>query len=256
MTAGGMYDDGAYLDRNPTLHVEDSAYKMRYFAQLLATVDVAAWPPTVRVLDVGGGAGVLGRLVCEWFRARGHEVACVAVDLSPEMLAGQRRNNPYIQQTHCGELPTLAAGRFDVALLVDVIEHVEHREAMARHVNAVADWVLYNIPIERNLCDWLRDRYLRRRYYAGQTATLGHLHFFSPAGAKAWVRAHHALLAVRIPAFAAHVLETDHPSYRAQRGNPRRRVELVLSVWIHRLFGGLAPWLIQGSLFMLARTRR
>jgi SAM-dependent methyltransferase len=251
-----MYADGGYHDRNPTLHVEDSAYKMRYLAQLLDTVDAATWPPAVRVLDVGGGAGVVGRLVCEWFLARGHEATCVAVDLSPEMLALQRRNNPHISRTHCGDLSTLDAGRFDVALLVDVVEHVPDCAAVARRVDALADWVLYNIPIERNLCDWLRDRYLRRRYYAAQTATLGHVHFFSPASATAFVRAHHALRAVRVPAFAAHVLGTDHPSYRRQRENPRRRVELVASVWIRRLLGVFAPWLIQGSLFMLARTRR
>jgi SAM-dependent methyltransferase len=228
---------------------------MRYLAQLLEEIDGAVWPRRVRVLDVGGGAGVLARLVCEWFARRGHEVTCAAVDLSAEMLERQRANNPYVRDTHLGPLETMRAERFDLALLIDVIEHVPAPDDVAASVNAMAAFVLYNIPTERNLSDWLRNVCLRGRYYPAQTESLGHVHFFSPAGARAFVRRHHALLAVRVPAFARHVLDTDHAAYRQQQQHALRRLELKVSAWISTAFGGLAPWLVQGSLFMLARTR-
>lgn len=256
MHTGSFYSDGSYIERHPTLHAEDSAYKMRYLAQLLDGVDPAAWPHRVRVLDVGGGAGVLGRLVCEWFAARGHEVTCAAADLSPRMLELQRANNPYVHDVHLGSLAAMRAEPFDLTLLIDVIEHVPAHHDLARTVDAMTRFVLYNIPTELNLCDWLRHLCLRGRYYPAQRTSLGHVHFFSPAGARAFVRRHHTLLAVRVPAFARHVLDTDHPSYRVQRRHPLRRAELEASARLRRWLGSVAPWVVQGSLFMLARTHR
>jgi SAM-dependent methyltransferase len=254
MKPDSIYDDGTYAEHNPTLHEEDSSYKMRYLAELLEETG-GAWPPHVRILDVGGGAGVLGRLVCEWFVLRGHDVTCVAVDVSADMLARQRRNNPYLQATHLGDLATLRGGGFDLALAIDVVEHLEVPDEFARRLNDVTRFVLYNIPTERNLSDWLRNVCLRGRYYDAQRACLGHLHFFSPAAAKAFVRRHHVLLAARFPAFARHVLETNHPSYDVQRQHRLRRLELTLSAAIRDVLGHAAAWLIQGSFFMLARAR-
>jgi SAM-dependent methyltransferase len=247
------YASGTYLSQHPTLHEEDSVYKMRYLAELLCQVP---WQGHLRVLDIGGGAGTLSRLVCEWFVARGHAVSCWALDLSEAMLARQRANNPYIVQTRCGGLEQLAHETFDLVLLIDVIEHIGQHHDFAARVNAIGRHILYNVPVERNLCDWLRDKWMGGRYYPLQTASLGHVHFFTPRSAKSFVAKHHELCAVRVPHFARHALTTEHPSYDVQRRHRIRLAELKVSGWIRRFLPGLAPWLVQGSLFMLARARR
>ncbi len=254
MTSGEIYSDGTYLAQNPTLHQEDSDYKMRYVDELLRAVD---WPAkAIRILDIGGGAGVVGRLVCEWFRQRGHAVECEAIDLSAEMLAEQRRNNPYLKETWLGGIELLTGRHFDLVLLLDVIEHVPEHHHFARQLNALTDYIVYNIPTERNLMDYLRNLYMRGRYYPLQTASLGHIHFFSAPAARGFVRRHHRLLAARFPAFAEHILRTDHPSYLVQRQHRLRAGELRVSALLYRWLPWLAPWLVQGSMFMLAQTAK
>ncbi|WP_165922990.1 class I SAM-dependent methyltransferase [Sulfurirhabdus autotrophica] len=253
MNPASIYSDGTYIEHNPSLHQEDSAYKMTYLESLLETIE---WPKgLIRILDVGGGAGILGWLVCEWFHQHGYTVECWALDLSEEMLALQRAHNPYITETRLGGMEQLGNQDFDLALVIDVIEHVPEHHLFSEALNRRAKYILYNIPIEQNLFDVLRNLYMRGRYYALQTKSLGHVHFFTPGAAKAFVRVHHQLLGTRFSHFAMHLLTTDHPAYKIQLQHRLRYVELKLSAWIRRWLCSLAPWLVQGSLFILARRK-
>ncbi|MBK8743877.1 class I SAM-dependent methyltransferase [Propionivibrio sp.] len=247
-----IYRDGTYLRNNPTLHGEDSAYKFAYIRRLLTR---CAFPEkSVRVLDVGGGGGIIAALVCEQLAQQGLQVECHAFDLSPEMLAQQRANNRFntLATSDFGEI---RRQRYDLALLIDVVEHIPDNGLVADDIDRIARQVIYNIPIERNLLDWLRNLYMKRRYYVLQTASLGHVHFYSYGSAKRFVREHHQPVASIFPDYPGHLLESDFPDYVVQRANRLRGLELLLSRFIYRRLKPLAPWLIQGSLFILADSR-
>jgi SAM-dependent methyltransferase len=250
---GSIYSDGTYVAANPTLHAEDSEYKFRYIRGLLEGLRFDRDP--IRVLDIGGGAGLVAAQVCEWLATKGARVECSAFDLSPEMLAVQRRNNPRIAVATSDFEEIRKTGAYDVALLIDVIEHIPDNGRRADEVDSLSRYIVYNIPTERNLLDRLRNLYMQGRYYAAQTASLGHLHFFSATSAKRFVGAHHRLLRWVFPDFCGHLLDSPHPDYTRQRANRLRRAELVFSRLIYRYLRPIAPYLIQGSLFILAEGR-
>lgn len=249
---GNIYSDGTYLRNNPTLHGEDSAYKFKYIERLLSRCSFTN--PVVRVLDIGGGTGIIAALVCRRLAKMGIQVECQSFDLSPEMLVQQRANNPY-NTLATSDFSQIREQRYDLALLIDVIEHIPDNGSLADDVDRIAKHVIYNIPIEHNLFDWLRNLYMKQQYYAVQTASLGHVHFYSYYSAKRFVRARHELADWIFPDYPGHLLESDFPDYVMQRSNRLRRMELLISRFIYRYLRPLAPWITQGSLFMRAKSR-
>mgnify|MGYP000261650339 CR=1 FL=1 len=248
-----IYQDGTYIQNNPSLHEEDSEYKLGYICTLLE--ELCFEGESVRVLDVGGGSGVLAAQVCRFLAARGVLVECYAFDLSEDMLARQKANNPFMVLATSDFELIRNRGEYHCALLIDVIEHIPDNDSFADEVNYLSKYVLYNIPIERNLLDWLRNVYMCGQYYVLQTISLGHVHFFSVSSAKRFVRAHHWLLRSIFADFSGHMLDSPHPDHVRQRGGRLRRAELNFSRFVYRRINWLAPWLIQGSLFILAKSR-
>ncbi len=210
---------------------------------------------SLRILDIGGGAGIIAAEVCRFLSSKGFQVECCAFDLSPEMLAAQKSNNPFNTLATSEIAQIRSKGKYDLVLLIDVIEHIPDNGAVAEYVDQLARYVLYNIPTENNLFDWLRNIYMRRKYYALQMASLGHVHFFSCLGAKRFVCAHHRFITSIFPDYPGHLLDSDFPDYVMQRSNRLRALELSISRFIYKRLRWLAPWLIQGSLFILAESR-
>lgn len=249
-----IYQDGTYIKNNPSLHEEDSEYKFYYIQTLLKGVCFNG--DHILVLDVGGGAGIVAAQVCRFLSSKGARVECHAFDLSPEMLLIQRTNNPYITLATSDFNQIRAFGKYDVALLIDVIEHIPDNGQFADDIDKLARYVIYNIPTERNVFDWLRNIRMGGRYYSFQTKMLGHIHFFSAISAKRFIAAHHHLLRWVLPDYCGHLLESAHPNYIRQRANKLRRLELTISRLIYRYLKPLAPFIIHGSLFFLAESRR
>ncbi len=245
-----IYNDGTYISQNPSLHEEDSEYKFVYIKTLLEEMRFAG--EKISILDVGGGSGMLGLMVCEYFAGKGLNVAFTALDLSSDMLAIQKKQNPYITRTVNLPLESLRGERFDLALMIDVIEHIPEKDIAARQLNGLARYVIYNIPTEINLFDLLRNIYLKGNYYRQQTASLGHVHFFSKPSALDFIRSRHRLLKWTFPDYCSHVLTSPHGDYEVQRKNRLRFAELVVSRFIFKYCRFLAPYLVQGSVFCLA----
>ncbi len=248
-----LYEDGTYLEVNPDLHEEDSDFKFSQIKPWLEKLSVEQ--AEIKVLDVGGGAGKLGRLVGEVLERSGYQPKFTALDLSQEMLDIQRSNNPYIVET-CNEgLEKFENRRFDLTLMIDVIEHIPTKDLAAQKLNALSDYIIYNIPIEINAVDLLRNIYMKGRHYPLQTETLGHVHFFNFASAKKLLAKHHRVLASRFVPYCSHILKSDSPVYKELRTHRLRRIELLASDFVCSYLKPMSPWLVQGSVYSLTRSR-
>lgn len=155
-------------------------------------------PPHADVLELGAGAGV----IAESLRVGGVDFASYTIgDISTARLAGLRRaftSDPrfqFVQADADHPAATLSEYRFDVAIMVALIEHlVDPMRAMAelRLLLKPGGFVFIDTP---NIAKWTRRvRLLSGRFpstasaneglttYAGEPADLydeGHLHYFT-----------------------------------------------------------------------------
>ena len=248
-----IYNDGTYLRANPDAHVSDSFFK---FAEMLPLLDRIPLPEgAFAILDIGGGAGVLGHLVSLYFHHRGADVRTVAADLSTDMLEMQRTNNPFVAETIAGDTVAAFAGgrQYDLTLGIDVFEHMADYRSALRCIQNGSRWLLCNMPIERNLFDLLRDRYMSGRYYPEQTRSLGHLHFFSYRQHVKEFSEYFDVVAVEFSPYWQLITQVSSPSNAQQRTNRLRRLELAISRWVCAIVPWAAPWIVQGSCYSLSR---
>ncbi len=251
-----IYNDGTYLRYNPDAHVSDTFFKFAQMSPLLEQIHTSG--STWSILDIGGGAGVLGHLVSLYFHHRGLKVMLTAADVSAEMLNLQGRSNPFIAESIRG-VPTEAftgGRRYDLTLGIDVFEHIPDYRPTLKAISDGSEWLICNMPIERNLVDVLRNAYMRGRYYQGQTESLGHLHFFSYSGHLREFRTYFDIESARFSPYWPVITEVRSPDHEQQLQNRLRRWEVEVSRWVSTLAPWAAPWIIQGSCFSLSRRRQ
>ena len=174
--AAEIYTDGRYVALNPSYHVEDSAWKAAFVVDLLVAQGMS--PRTI--VEVGCGAGEilaqLKRMMPGVVRMEGWDVSPQAIDLAmPRATEGLT--------FHVGDGLSLSRERFDVALCLDVIEHVEDYIGFLRRLRPLAEWKVFHIPLELSVQSLLRVRPIMK-----ERARVGHLHHFTKETALATLR--------------------------------------------------------------------
>src|SRR6185436_16046849 len=102
--------------------------RARFFAQVVAGAIPGDGPP-VQLLDIGAGDGYLARQVWQQLPP-GSGVSCVDANYSDAELA-RLASPPVPGLTFSAARP---AGRFDVVLMLDVIEHVADDRAFLQEI--------------------------------------------------------------------------------------------------------------------------
>jgi len=177
-----IYTTGEYLSRNPTWHVEDSGWKA---ARILAFMKRSRLSPQT-VCEVGCGAGEILRQLqsefappCEFY---GYEI-------SPQAYrAAQGRNNPHLH-FKLADILEQPETRYDLMLLIDVIEHLENCHHFLRKIRMYGKHTILHIPLDLSVHGLLRRiPELRRR-------TVGHVQYFTKELALATLRdaGHHVI---------------------------------------------------------------
>lgn len=160
-----MYDDGAYLEHNPTWHTENSAWKAQQVARILAKNGLS--PATIH--EVGCGAGeVLLTLLQSFPDARG-----TGYDVSPQAIALCKPKETPRASFVLGDMLQLQT-RADVLLVIDVIEHVEDYIGFSRRLSVHAEHVVFHIPL-----DLSAQALLRGYTFSKARKEIGHLHYFT-----------------------------------------------------------------------------
>ncbi len=159
------YTDGEYLAKNPKWHVADSAWKASKIFQVLKQNQVV--PKTL--IEVGCGAGEILNCLSQSFP----ETQLDGYDISPQahQLAIKRQKKHL--SFYLGD--SFADGKkYDVALAIDVFEHVEDHFAFLRNLRQKASHHVLHIPLDLSAQAVLRGTPLT---YTRQS--VGHLHYFT-----------------------------------------------------------------------------
>ena len=168
---------------------------MRSFERDLDELLARAGPSSV--LDVGCGEGVL---VQRWAQTLGAQARIVGVDLEEESLqAGwARRTEPNLsfQITRGAELP-FAAGAFDLASAIEVLEHVPDPElTLSEMARCARGHLLVSVPREPV---WRMLNMARGAYVRDLGNTPGHINHFSKRSFARVVARHGEIVEMRSP---------------------------------------------------------
>lgn len=167
MPRNTRYQDGTYLQCNPTWHAEDSPWKARHIATILRRNHIS--PKTV--CEIGCGAGEVLSGVA---RELGDDVVCSGFEVSPQAFeicrTKEQRNLRFFLRDPLDEPEPV----FDVALAIDVVEHVEDCFGFLRRLKRKAVYKVLHIPLEMTV-----QAVLRMSPLLAARASVGHIHYFS-----------------------------------------------------------------------------
>jgi len=165
MQTAETYTDGTYLAKTGgSWHVEDSGFKAQQVRRMLARHPHL---PIEAVCDIGCGAGGVLHALEPHFpmdtRFVGYEISPQAHSLSHGFSTGSCKfvlDDPFRDRQ-----------RFDLALILDVVEHVDDCFGFMRECGAKATWKMYHIPLDTSASMALRA--------ANCWDTVGHVHLFT-----------------------------------------------------------------------------
>src|ERR1700730_310641 len=145
-----IYTDGSYLAKTGgTWHVEDSPFKARWIASMLAR-HVEVKPNTI--CEIGCGAG---GILAELQKTFPDHITFTGYDISPQAHAlSARFSNPRCQFILGDAFADHS--QYDLVLVMDVIEHVDDYFSFLRQTREKADWKLYQIPLDAYVSGILR----------------------------------------------------------------------------------------------------
>jgi cyclopropane fatty-acyl-phospholipid synthase-like methyltransferase len=163
---GAIYEDGTYFERNPTWDIEDSPWKAELIMAALERAEID--PQTI--CEVGCGAGEILRVLQD--RMDG-ERSFVGYEISPqayELCKGRVR--PGLDFKLMDILDDDAV-RFDLVLLMDVLEHVEDYYSFLRALKARGSHFVIRVPMDLSVRTLVRNKLPRERW------RYGHIQYFT-----------------------------------------------------------------------------
>jgi SAM-dependent methyltransferase len=228
-----IYSDGTYLERNPTWHAEDAAWKAE---QILAMMRRHGLSPR-SICEIGCGSGDLLVHLSDSLglgvEIHGYDVAIDAYEIARPK---SRRNLVF----HLADAVEDSGADFDLVLVVDVLEHVEDYIGFARRVAKLGTDKIFHVPLEVSVQTVLRAAPIRT-----SRERFGHLHFFTEETARATIEA--AGMTIVDTAFTFTSLDLPAERWRRIAARVPRRIGYALAPHLAvRILGG-------ASLLVLAR---
>jgi SAM-dependent methyltransferase len=161
------YTDGSYLEKNPTWHVEESPFKVKYIAELLRRNTLAIQS----VCEAGCGVGEVLRLLQIELPAgtefTGFDIAPHAYEVS------KSRENAHLHFKFA-DITLERNLSFDLMLVLDVLEHLEDYFSFLRAIRPLARYKIFHFPLDISVQAVIRRNGLMKR-----RVDYAHLHYFS-----------------------------------------------------------------------------
>lgn len=161
-----IYEDGTYLDNNPGWHEEDSPWKAKQIERMIKENSLN--PKTICEIGCGAG-GVLNQLSKLYVGGEfvGYEISPQAFELCSKKL---KTNLTY----RLADLLEDDIAHFDIAMAIDVFEHVEDYFSFLRKLKEKAEYKIFHIPLDLSVQAVFRSSPILRG-----RRLVGHIHYFT-----------------------------------------------------------------------------
>lgn len=160
-----IYTSGEYLRNNPDWHAADGSWKAANVIAILRKNGLA--PATV--CEVGTGSGEVLKLLAD-DRPEGRYLG---FDISPQAIEIAKSKARRGLDFKWGS-PFEDDIRYDLALALDVFEHVPDYLGFLRNMTKISDYQVYNIPLDLSVRSAFKPRLLM-----DHRTRIGHLHYFN-----------------------------------------------------------------------------
>lgn len=161
-----IYSNGAYYQNNPNWHASDAPWKA---IQIYEIINKNKLNP-LSICEIGCGSG---QILNQLSQKMQDNVKFSGYDISPQSheLCKQIKN-PDIT-FYLGDFTQESTKRFDLLLIIDVIEHLENYYEFLRSIKEKGDFFIFNIPLEI----WVKALFPNQLIQSKKK--VGHLHFFT-----------------------------------------------------------------------------
>ena len=156
MTANtNIYSTDEYVSKNPTLHEEDTTWKLEHIIpQIDKLIEKSPAGTEIVLLDVGGGTGTILREIAKHIN-KTHKLTVkkIILDLSPKALEIQTKNNTDYYKAVNEDISktSLSDKEVDITLMIDVLEHIPNPIEALQEIKRISKTAIFKIPLESNI---------------------------------------------------------------------------------------------------------
>lgn len=171
-----IYEDGTYLQKHPTWHEEDSAWKAKQISKMLRANNII--PSTL--CELGCGAGEILNCLSREYKDK---VFFSGYEISPQAFAickNKKTENLHFFLENLLECEGVA---FDVVMAIDVFEHVEDYFGFLRELRKKGTYKIFHIPLDLSVQSVFRSSRL-----IADRLSVGHIHYFTKETALATLK--------------------------------------------------------------------
>lgn len=191
-----FYLSDEYIIKNPSLHVEDSPWKV---SKIIPLIDdfIHYFNYKIKILDVGGGAGLILKDISTYIEtSHGIIINKYALDLSPRMLKIQKLNNPDIIKSLNEDICKTSLGdkEIDLVLMIDVLEHISNPIIALKEMKRISRFIIFKVPLEDNFCFRIYNLLTRGKQRKRAIENLGHINIYKVSTLKNQVEKHTGLI--------------------------------------------------------------
>jgi len=161
-----IYDDGTYLENNPTWHEEDSPWKAK---QIKKIIEKNALNPN-KICEVGCGAGEILNQLSEQYKRK----AFCGYEISPQAFELCKKKSKTNLTFHLQDLLKENTDYFDIVMAIDVFEHVEDYFSFLRKLKEQAEYKIFHIPLDLSVQTVFRSSPIIK-----MRKSVGHIHYFT-----------------------------------------------------------------------------
>ncbi len=162
-----IYNDGKYLDSNPSWHMEDSVWKASNILKILKNNKLK--PSSV--VEVGCGAGeVLRNLAVKM-----SDIKCLdGYDISEDAYSLAKTKETEKIKFYNKDLMEADSKKYELLMAIDVFEHIEDNFTFLRNMGTKAEYKIFHIPLDLSV-----QSLLRMKPILETRKSVGHIHYYT-----------------------------------------------------------------------------
>jgi cyclopropane fatty-acyl-phospholipid synthase-like methyltransferase len=161
-----IYEDGTYLEKNPTWHEKDSLWKAKQIAKIIKKNNLS--PSTM--CEIGCGAGEILNQLSDIL---GNTIIFFGYEISPQAFEICKKKSKKNLRFLLGDLLDEKGTVFDLVMAIDVFEHVEDYFGFLRKLKFKGTYKIFHIPLDLSVQTILRTSPILK-----ERKSVGHIHYF------------------------------------------------------------------------------